>query len=320
MLNIIKTFAGLKYSNESTAYDTIASIYKVDKSINDLKQLIILKKLAMTNINGHDVYVLCKKHNVDINLLPYPVLVDLPNNKNAIVVDLRLYNKYVKYNEDTNSVEIYENTPAYELARMGIFNKIYNTNNPNMIIKANPVIKVIYGRWLANAISREYGLDFIDYATIATMTTTFFLTRELINHGNHPVYNASIIGNVSATLQRDCKIAGEIVTKVMNKLVDGQIPETVEELCTEIKYVLDDIRLKNFNAVALYTIISSGWFGNNNPRELMSVCVDYPPGFLAVLETVVNNTAYKRTPLAEAYESCKNSRGGKELAKDLRTL
>lgn len=320
MLKIIQTFAGVKYSTESTAYDTIASIYKVDKTSEDLKQLLIMKKLAKTNINGHDVYVLCKKQNIDINLFPYPLLIDTPTIKNAIVVDLRLYNKYIRFDENTNSVEIYENTPAYELARMGIFNKIYNSENPNKIIKANPVIKVIYGRWLANAISREYGIDFRDYAVIASLTTSFFLTRELINHGQHPVYNASILGNLSATLQRDCNLAGVIVTEVMNKLVDRQIPENVEELCDEIKFILDDIRLKKFNSVALYTIISSGWFGNNNPRELMSVCVDFPPGFLAVLETVVNNTAYKRTPLADAYISCKSNRGAKELSKDLRLL
>ena len=70
----------------------------------------------------------------------------------------------------------------------------------------------------------------------------------------------------------------------------------MEEFCDELSQRVGSSRLDGLNPVVLYGIIKGSWFGKN-ASELVSVAIEHPPTFDALIYAAASTSSLQRTIL-----------------------
>jgi len=94
---------------------------------------------------------------------------------------------------------------------------------------------------------------------------------------------------------------------------------SAEDLTSNIKAVVQNVRLNSFNLVGLLTLIKNSWFGER-ARVLLSVAIEHPPTWAAIVYEAVNERTFRNSLIAKIAERLGKRSGSEIYAQNYKDL
>lgn len=221
-----------------------------------------------------------------IPLFTHPLAIFNFNHKNYLCTDLRLFIR------DTTTVSEVENNiknrTEYNFAKSrAILNLLWLNDDVLNIKNTLSFASGIFSAWLADVISKAYALDYKDRTTISIITSFYYQTL----FENKKVFDEESKQKMAVHTINVTKSPGSYVLEVFDQI---QTMEDIEDYCRNISTIVENVRLKVFNLAVLLTIIKSSWYGTN-AKEILSIALEHPPTWSAIVYTALNERSYKNS-------------------------
>lgn len=294
------------------SYETSTGSMVVIKDIeNEIKKSIIKDGLDNVTLNvRHDglfrpLFITgLLDSDVNIPLFTHPITIKNYNGKNYLCTDLRLF---IKKEADIKNIEHgVKNLTEYNFAKSrAVINLIWLNEDINSFKNNFSFAGIVYANWLAETISKAFALDFKDQTTLAIITSYFYQTLFISKETeiDDEIKQRFAVHTIKAT-----KAPAEFVFQVFDKI--NKRISNIEDFCEVVRDVLENVRLNKFNEVMLLTIIRNSWYGTNS-KEIISVSLEHPPTWCAVIYTALTERTFKSSMIYRVAE-----RFGKRGASD----
>lgn len=175
----------------------------------------------------------------------------------------------------------------------------------------------VFGRWIADALTRAFALDPRDQLLIA-IACSYYYQALFVDASDRE----SIRGN-EETLQKwsihTMKVTHADATTT--RFVFDRMPDikSVESLIEGIQLVTDNIRLKSLNLVFLLTQLKNSWYGTNS-KEILAVSLEHPPTWMAIVYGSMKERSYRSSQIYKIAERVSKRGVGDEYLKNCQTL
>lgn len=261
------------------------------KILTALKQAIIEGSLG--SVTGHNDIKVIADNSVYTESVPpfnHPVTVD----GKYIVVDLRPFqNRILK--DSNNIVTVPDGGFAALLMKQAVLGLAWQTEADRLNGLSDLVVSV-YASWVAGILSRRLNFPLTTEQDIAAIAAWFHLCQYDTHHSQtiDDPQSAEIV-RVATRISRATYVKVERVLELI-ALVGylRSLPEFIEAVQR-----LDDRRVMALNITLFFNLIAGSWFGGPAAREIVAISVEYPPYFIAMLHTAINEKMYRKTPINE---------------------
>ncbi len=270
---------------KSSPYETFAcSSYIIDKLSTEIQNEITIDQYrAFTTVdNNLGSPVLALNSNMHFNPNPFPHPISALLNKGrgdlehpCVVIDVRPFTKMSQHHgaQVTKSID-------YQLAiRRASLHGIWTTSDQFLLTNSLSSVMQIFASWIAESICKRLDIDSLTQLKIANIAAWWFWCQY--NHKE------------SLTDQTRPKIYRAIAeaTRSSFETVEEDLDEItyfddLESFIKEVKDRSDHPSIKHLDPASLIQLASGGWMGTW-AREIMSVAIEYPPYFAAVVYTAL---------------------------------
>lgn len=277
----------------SSPYETTAgSNFKgVDKVTYSLKQAMAEGTLANSERTKQIKYVAENSvYTESIAPFNHPIKLD----RDLIVIDLRPFqNRIIK--DDSGTVKLYDGGFATLLLKQALLQLAWD-ESPGRLADISDLPLATYAFWISEAISKRLSLSQPSLFDVTAIAAWFYICQ----HENIPSTTIDDIHSPDI-LRKATRIARNTyvrVERVLELIQSVGYIRSVPELMKALS-LLNDRRLSNMNATLFYNLLAGSWFGGPAAREIVSIATEYPPYFVAVLHTAINEKMYRKTVINE---------------------
>lgn len=270
----------------SSPYETTAcKNHKVDDTVRTLQQMLIMNRLHQND----KVFMLYD--DSELREFNQPLVIDNPNDKmqKAIIVDLR---KYMSMDANTGTWYVKRSDVINHRIQLvyGALCHIWSNSEPTRLMGVSQFLPAVFGTWIAESIAKRYSLMLNDTMAISVLGAAYYL--RLFNR-EQQAWTESDLVYVSEHLQR------LFPSKTSESIIDiihtaNFTVADIRELCTAIRNVTENIRLKDLDTGVLLTLITKTWFGHY-ASEMIAVALEYPPAFLTIVHACKSEKLYRTT-------------------------
>lgn len=273
----------------ASPYDTtIGSKYKLDKVELALQQADIKKQLVV--IDPEMPWLVAVINDKEIPIFIHPVTLNDPNRGKKVVVDLRSYGRMLRVQEDRVQIDPYGG--ASLTVNRAILQYFWSDDTARTVEGLSELPAAVYSRWLSEQIIRGLAVEEVQHHRLRVVFAYFYYALFAGDDG-FPRHLAMAMAS---------KIGG--IIGVTPSLVLEYLPETIPTTVPELVSLLSNgdygIRLKNLNQGTFYSITTKGFHSVVKPDEVLAAAIEYPPTFLAILHSVVNDRSFTKTNLTQA--------------------
>ena len=300
-----QTTIGNMYSN---------TVKKIERSIKEaiVKDYINNITLNVDNSKNYKpLFILgnnVSENNIDI--FSHPLLLSY-QNENYLCTDLRPYVK-----KDTTSENIennIRNLSEYNFCKSRtILNLIWVNDNPSILRNLFSFASTVFTVWLSETISKTLNLDPSQKSIISAITSFYYQSLFLDNSSYTEEQKMLLVKNAMKVTNIPSNNLFSLLDKI-EKL------DNLEDYCKTIVKLVDSVRLEKFNLAMLLTIISSSWYGTN-AKENISVALEHPPTWIAIVYTAVTDRTYRKSTLSTFCESLGRRGLSEEFTKNFVSL
>lgn len=291
------------------SYQTTVGSVLITKQIEiAIKEAIIKDNINTVNLNVNDkddckpIFITGSySSESNIPLFTHPIMINF-NHINYLCTDIRLFiNKNTPIDQITDNIK---NRTEFNFTKSrSILNLIWLNNGVNNIKNSLSFAGTVFSAWLSETISKTYALDFKDQTILAILTSLYYQTLFLENNElTDETKQRLAVHTIKAT-----KAPAQMIFEVFNKV---KHLSSIEDYCFYVKEVLENTRMKDFNLAMLLTIIRNSWYGTNS-KEIISVAIEHPPTWCAIVFTALNERTFKNSMIYRIAE-----RNGKRGASD----
>lgn len=291
-------------------YDTtVGSALNAKPIVLAIRESIIKDGLGYVNlgvkdVNGLKPVFITGQANSEsqIPLFTHPITIKVSPSEQYLCADVRFF---VRKDTPLDNIEkSIKNFTEYNFAKSRlILSMLWETGYEGKIKNGLTFAGVVYAQLISEAISKNYALDFGDQTTLAIITHYFY--QSLFIDGtviDDDVKERMVLQTVNAT-----KAPAAMVLGVFDKI--GKM-NSIDDYCLAVTEIIQNVRLKNFNLAVLLTVIKNSWYGTN-AKEIISVALEHPPTWCAIVWTALNERTYKNSMVYRVAE-----RYGKRGASD----
>lgn len=242
-----------------------------------------------------------------------PLEKDIPNfghplvcfSHNWIAADFR---QCTKVDKETGKVEI-RNTSEFNLTLSRLILSGAWSVGKSSSLYTNPLPMLVYGDWLAQNLTRVFGLNMGDQVKLFILGTMYYtsLFSEQFEKEDMEKLKIKLVKQV---------FSGDLVDEVSEK-VDKL--DTIDDFCRLCEVVTGNIRLKNLDYMALTNLLSNNWFGLN-AGELTRLSLFHPPTWLALVYAAITDRGYRNTFVAKTAENRGKRGKGEDFVKEMSNL
>lgn len=273
------------------SYQTTVGSVLVTKTIEQaIKEAIIKDNVNIVNLgvdnnqNYKPIFITGSYSSEnDIPLFTHPITINF-NHVNYVCTDVRLFvNKNTPIDQIENNVK---NRTEFNFAKSrGILNLVWMNDGVNSIKNGLSFAGTVFSAWLSETISKAYVLDFKDQTVLAIITSLYY--QSLFIDGSElddDTKQRLAVHTIKAT-----KAPAQLVFSVFDKI---KSMSSIEDYCSCVKEILENVRLNNFNLAMLLTIVRNSWYGTNS-KEIISVALEHPPTWCAIVYTALSERTFK---------------------------
>lgn len=296
---------------KQTPYQTFACTgYELEKIVHELTLKYKLDPVSalvdLQNEVGNKGFALIS--NLDFNPKPFAHPIDITTtdysntNSEISVIDTRPFTKLSKFG-DLDVTKFSE----YELAkRRVILHSIWRSSDRYLLQNTMSTIIPIYSAWISEGISKFLNIDSFTQLKIANIAAWWFWCQcnneDELTDANRPRIYREIAAATRSTFEA-----------VENDLDGLGYFDDIIVFCEEVKERTDSTRLKHFDPATVIQLCCGGWIGTW-AREIMSVCIEYPPYLAAVVYTALHDRGVRSSnfsKLVQRYQTRPEMKGFK---------
>ena len=306
-----------------TAYQTtLGSVFETKNIVTALQQSIIrdgvFPRTLDIKADGPFVPLFITggiPSEIEIPLFTHPISIFHVDKKQYLCCDLRYYvNKGFNFDEASKYIK---NGTEFNFAKTRlIMNLVWLNEGPSELKNNFRFAGIIYAMWISQLLTKAFALDYKDQTVISIIAHVFyqFLFEENIEEITEEDIQRLSVHTIKAT-SADSKMVFEYLDKIRNF---GPI-NNIDSLCFLIKELTDNVRLDHLNTAYLLTLMKSSWFGTN-AKEIITVALEHPPTWCALIYTSLVERTYKNTMIATICERFGKRGKADEFVMNYKTL
>lgn len=285
-------------------YDTLpCRMYRNDEIYKAVQMMIASGDPALPKVGG-PMFATSQSHQ-EVTVGSHFVIdgaVNLPLFAHPIVIENLNDGKVVFYNVVADARDVTKR--GYESGWKVTSQSEFNLIRTRLILEARwlmnslsgaqtaPVLNFpmrMFSRWIGDALARRFNMD-LD-ATVRVQAIAAFMYMSM-HHGDTEIKDYELV-DMAMKISRGINVPTAIVSEVLQ---DITFFSNVEEFCDALLTRVGSSKLDGLNPVVLYGIIRGSWFGKN-ASELVSVAIEHPPTFDALLHAAAGSSTLQRTLL-----------------------
>lgn len=288
------------YAKDS--YKTTIGSHLITKDIElAIKEAMIKDNIQENNLNVHSngaynaVFITGKYSSEnDIPIFIHPITIDNFKGANYLCTDLRLFIN--SKNESDNIEDAIKNKTEYNFIKSrAILNLLWANGNTTLIKNSTALASTLFSIWLSNIISKNYALDMKDQLTLNVITSYYYQTLFMTDYDfSEEQKQKMAVHTINATAEK-----AEFVLEIFDRITKM---ENINDYISNVINILENVRLNNFNLAVLLTIIKNSWYGNN-AKEIISVALEHPPTWIAIVYTALTERTYKNSMIYKISEN-----------------
>jgi hypothetical protein len=286
-----------------TSYDTtVGKIFNMSKIELALKEALITgmlgnKKLGVEESDGR-VAVFVTGENSESHIPPFihPYLIQNFKSKDYLVTDVRAFRASTQDYQTDREFELgVKNTVEYALMKSrAALNLMWLSSDVARIRARFSFACSVFAAWLSQSIAKAYALDFNDQVRLMALSVYYYHTLfQTESKLSDQALEVAVVHTIKAT-----KLPAADVYALFEK-IEG-MPD-IDAFCEEAKKVVENVRLHDFNHAMLLTLVKNSWYGTNS-KEWLSVALEHPPTWLAIVYATLTERTYKSSSLYKIVE------------------
>jgi hypothetical protein len=280
-----------------TAYDT-----KIGESLNvkpvqaALRDAIVRDRIDMVDLgvpalgDFKPVFVTGYfSSESNIPLFAHPMIIADVRGQQYLCTDIRPFIKTAKTMDEDNHFNepVIRLSSEYQLHKGRTILNLQWLNHEEQSIRLGlSFASLVYANWISDAVSNNFALDGRERLILQVIAFTFHQMQhydwKTLSENNKELLVAQ--AEIRFTFPNGNAFISDIIAKLtmMNDMND---------FCTNVRNVLENIRLKDFNAGILVTLIGSTWHSYNG-KEIIAVALEHPPTWDSIVFVAANNKSY----------------------------
>lgn len=278
----------------NTAYETTVCKNMVTKNIK--QEIMKMRIMGVTDPNEPGTFykeeypgIYCIYRSSDITPFSHPFYIENGNDK-YLTIDLRTY---VHFDSDNNLNFKVINNGGYDLiTTRALLNKAWINYPKKYFLFDDRIIKV-YSDWISTLMAKRYGLNLSEIINVSIITGAFYMSlfKDQGEWDEYDIYD--IVNKLVNALRLPLKTVDPVVRKIDKQMLN------VSDLCSQIVFQLENIRLKDFTQGALYSVVANSTFSTQNRGELLGIALEHPPTWVSILYNSLNSSIYRKTIIAD---------------------
>lgn len=282
---------------KQSPYQTFScSGYTLEKIIQELQAeaTIDLHSSMQTTNNelGNPVRLLYT--NLKFNPKPFAHPLDIVEHtgqrrdeQKTVVQDIRPFTK----SSQQHGVVV-TNYAEHALAmRRALLHSIWVTSDSYLLRNVCSPLMCIFASWVSESIAKRLDMDAITQLKIANIAAWWFwcqynIPEDLTQETRSKIYKLIADSTRSS------------FDTVESDLEDLEYFDDIEGFCAAVKESTDNPRIKHLDPGALIQLTSGVWMGVHS-REIMSVCLEYPPYLASVVYSALHDRGMRSTPFTK---------------------
>lgn len=281
---------------------TVGSVFVTKQIETAIKEGIIKDGLDSVNLNVRNegnvtpIFITgCYSSESQIPLFTHPISIFNFQRKNYLVSDLRSFIRPESSIKDIENGAGIKNLTEYNFAKSrAILNLIWLNNGTGQIKNGLAFASTVFSAWLSEVIAKTYALDFKDQTVLAIITSFYYQTLFT----EETAFDDDSKQKMAVHTIKATKAPGEFVFEIFDKI---EPMSSIEDYCTNVVRILENVRLKNFNLPMLLNIVRNSWYGVN-AKEILPIALEHPPTWCAIVYTALNERTYKNSMITRVAE------------------
>lgn len=163
----------------------------------------------------------------------------------------------------------------------------------------------IYCIIMSEILTQRFNLDFGQQVAIQVITNFYYISLFSDNDTTDYEYIEKCIIKIASQLNIDTGSVDKIISPIKRPI------NNLNELAVVIVDQINDTKLKGLNAGVIINLLSRIWYGFNASSQI-SVALEYPPLWIAMVYAAINEKTYKHTKIAQVNDRLKRSRENRE--------
>lgn len=261
---------------------TICKHYRLDELNKQLSELIVSGQTTV--VNGIH-YV--TKVSPDVKPFTHPIVLNIPSrpNEHYIVVDSR---GITSINENTGA---FRYTPdfEYQTTRAVLTKRVWLDGNVSDLLNCGDIQIKIFSAMIADTMGRRLNLEPNVVDNVRMVAAYYFICL-------HDSARSTDEDTLLKDAKRISRNIGIQIEEVYEFIKTVGVMSTAESLCRGLALNSDSRRLESMTPAVLFTMLGGLWFGQN-AVEQVSVALEHPPTYAAMLHMVINDRSYRKTVL-----------------------
>lgn len=284
-----------------TPYET-----SLGSQFKNLKPIIFALNQAhfsddLYKLKGYPQIVAVVKGDLALEAIPpfvHPLVINesqtqRPDYKSTIAVDLRPFSNRILVDRENKTVEVMDDGPAGILVKQAILQIIWQQSQRRVADDVTDLPMTVFSRWISETMARKFNLPPLVQMDVAVLAAWWYYCQAL--SADRVKDLEEIRYNVAPRITRSVRTT--TMNRVQELLANVGVLTNISSFIEEL-HKLGNLRLNEMNLTAFYTAITGSWFGGPNVREVVQIATEYPPYFVALVHSAVNEKMYNKTPLA----------------------
>lgn len=172
----------------------------------------------------------------------------------------------------------------------------------------------IFVRWLSETICHRYGLIPIQQVKVMAVVAMFSIGQYF-----NTIEDELTINRYLQMISRNYMLDATTVVGVA-ELLENQFPRDIEEFISALHRLDVSPRLKEFNQLVLFNMLSGSWYMNSNHMQIVSLGLEFPPAFAALVYMATQYSVYKRCGIGQRVDKANRHNAHATFVRQLATL
>lgn len=144
----------------------------------------------------------------------------------------------------------------------------------------SPLPIQVYASWISENVARRFMLDMGGQYRMSLLAGIHYLCL-LDDKAEWTEQDKQVIAR---QMSEDMRVRSEDVFDILDKM--DKPFQNLNDFCARTAELMENVRMKDFNAALLFTILGATWMGTN-AREVACVAIEHIPTFIAMIQMAV---------------------------------
>lgn len=278
---------------KATATRKNTSILKVEQALH---VALIKGVLYKADVPGFPEIYFVAGRTADTNLIPvfnHPLTFTNPSTKQPVtVIDVRAWSNQILPKDPEAPVNVPSNGPVGVLVKVACLQTIWLRGDRTLFTEFSDLPTKVYATWVGEEIGRRLVLDAVVQLDVSILAGWFYSCQF------YPEGSVSEEDQYAKAM-RVARVTGSRPDRVLELVTEaGYISDPADFVATLVK-LLPNPRVQNLDLQLLYAVIVGSWFGSPAAREQAAIALEYPPMFIALLQTAASERGFQKTKLGD---------------------